>query len=87
MTRIVFLAFLFLISAGAARACPVCERNQPDVLKGIVHGAGPGSNWDYVIVWLTAGVVLVTLFYSVRWLVNPGERSGDHIKRTILNEL
>jgi hypothetical protein len=55
------------------------------MLKGITHGAGPESQWDYVIVWTTAAIVLLTLFFSVKWLIRPGEKSEDHIKRFILN--
>lgn len=84
MKRMTILSLL-LLQTVYAMACPVCERNQPKVLKGITHGAGPESNWDYVIVWATVAVVLLTVFYSVKWLVRPGEKSKDHIKRVILN--
>jgi hypothetical protein len=77
---------LFLLcNAVWALACPVCERNQPKILKGITHGAGPESNWDYVIIWTTVAIVLFTLFFSVKWLIRPGEKSDRHIKRFILN--
>lgn len=66
-------------------ACPVCERNQPKILRGITHGAGPESKWDYVIVWSAIAIVAATLFFSVKWLIRPGERSDHHIKRFILN--
>lgn len=75
------LAFL----GGAVIACPVCERNQPRLLRGITHGAGPDSRWDYVIVCSMLAIVVLTLFYSVKWLIRPGEQKADHIKRTILN--
>lgn len=67
-------------------ACPVCERNQPKVFKGIVHGSGPDSQWDYWIIGLVAIAVVLTLFFSVKWLIKPGEREENHIKRTVLNE-
>jgi len=76
---------LFWLAAQAATACPVCERNQPAMLKGITHGAGPESGWDYVIVWTAVAVVVLTLFFSVKWLLRPGEKSDRHIKRVILN--
>jgi hypothetical protein len=65
-------------------ACPVCERNQPKVLRGIVHGAGPESNWDYASIWFTIIITLITLFYSLKWLIKPGEKNKDHIKYSIL---
>ncbi|MGS4344509.1 hypothetical protein ACKUSY_02705 [Myroides odoratus] len=66
--------------------CPVCERNQPKLLKGVVHGAGPDSQWDYLIIGIIAIIVVLTLFFSVKWLIKPGERQPNHIKRTVLNE-
>ena len=65
-------------------ACPVCERNQPKVLRGIVHGAGPDSNWDYISIWMTILIALVALFFSIKWLIKPGEKNLDHIKYSIL---
>lgn len=76
---------LLVIGSVTAMACPVCERNQPKLLKGVTHGAGPESQWDYVIVWATVIIALLTLFFSVKWLVRPGEKSEKHIKRMILN--
>lgn len=76
---------LFLWAAIPAMGCPVCERNQPSALKGITHGAGPESRWDYLIVWITVAIVLLTLFFSVKWIIRPGEKSNAHIKRMILN--
>lgn len=66
-------------------ACPVCEKNQPAVLKGITHGTGPQSNWDYVIVIAAVILVLYTLYYTVKFLIKPGEQEKDHIKRTVIN--
>ncbi|SFA92473.1 hypothetical protein SAMN05660845_1008 [Flavobacterium swingsii] len=77
------LLFILLIPAGLL-ACPVCERNQPKILKGIVHGAGPESNWDYVSIWITIIIAVITLLYSIKWLVKPGEKNADHIKYSIL---
>ena len=67
-----------------ADACPACEKQQPKFLRGITHG-GPSGNWDYVIVIAALIIVLVTLFYAIKWMVKPGETNTDHIKRTVLN--
>lgn len=77
---------LFLLIAGVVNACPVCERNQPKMLKGVTHGSGPESQWDYVIIVSVGIIVLITLFFSVKWLIFPGEKSNTHIKRTVLND-
>ena len=69
----------------AAMACPACEAQQPKILRGITHGSGPTSNWDYVAGIVTILIVIVVLFYTIKWLINPGETETSHIKRTILN--
>jgi hypothetical protein len=79
------IIFIFvLLSQIAAIACPVCERNQPKILRGIVHGARPESNWDYVSIWATIIIAIITLIYAIKWLIKPGEKNKDHIKYSIL---
>jgi len=84
MKKILFSAISFLIFLYPSMACEVCERNQPKLLKGIVHGAGPESNWDYISMWLTIIIALFTLFYTIKYLAKPGEKNTDHIKFSIL---
>ncbi len=81
----ILIIFPLLMFALNTWACPACEKQQPMFLKGIAHGAGPTSNWDYVYVILIALVALLTLFYAIKWMVKPGEKNADHIKRTVLN--
>lgn len=69
----------------SAWACPVCEKQQPKILQGIAHGAGPESNFDYAIVWVMVIIVLISLFYSLKYLIKPGEKNDNHIKRIVLN--
>ncbi len=69
----------------AAWACEVCKKQQPEVLRGIAHGAGPQSRWDYVIIGVTVLIVLVSLFYTIKWIVRPGEKERSHIKYSIFN--
>ena len=78
-------AFLLFAIHSASTACEVCERNQPKLLRGVVHGSGPDSNYDYISIGITILITVFTLFYSVKWLMKPGERNADHIKYTILN--
>lgn len=75
----------FLLLPVLAMACPECERKQLDALKGVAHGAGPQQNLDYWIVGFTALIVVVSLFYSIKWLLRPGEKNDSHIKREVLN--
>ena len=75
-----------LLLPAALPACPVCEKSQPKLLRGITHGAGPESNLDYVIIGITAAIVGISLYYSVKWLCKPGEAGNDHIKRSVFGE-
>lgn len=84
MNKLKFLS-VFLVLGQIVLACPVCEKQQPKILRGIAHGAGPESNWDYVIIWTAVVIVVFTLFFSIKWLIRPGEKSSTHIKRFILN--
>lgn len=84
MKRLIAL-LLFIFTAVGAIACPVCEKQQPTMLKGISHGSGPQSNWDMVIIWITVIIVILTLYFSIQFLVKPGEKSKSHIKRYILD--
>jgi len=79
------LIVAMLITGLIAFACPTCEIAQPRYLRGITHGTGPQSNWDFVIIAITAIIVILTLFYSIKWLVKPGEKSATHIKYMVLN--
>jgi hypothetical protein len=63
-----------------------CGTQEPRLLRGIMHGTGPESGWDYIIVFIGLCIFLVTLFYSVKWLIQPGETARHHIKYFILND-
>ena len=49
-----------------AMACEACKQQQPKFLQGITHGAGPGSNWDYVIIVIMVLVTLYSLYATVK---------------------
>jgi len=80
------LTFVLILFSASGYACPVCDQRQPKLLRGITHGAGPDSNWDYLIISVMGAIVLATLYYSVKWLLVPGEKSAKHIKRHILDD-
>ena len=80
-----FLFLLLTIFTGTRLlACPACTLQQPRLLRGITHGVGPDSSWDYLIVSVAVAIVLFSLYFSVKWLIRPGERSATHIKQYIL---
>lgn len=76
---------VFLFADIEVMACEVCKKQQPEILRGVAHGAGPQSDWDYVVVGSTAVIMLISLFYAVKWILRPGEKEREHIKRSILN--
>lgn len=78
------LTSLTILIVNIAQACPVCEKQQPTITMGLTHGAGPESNWDWVIIAAITLITLLTLFYSIKYLVRPGERKPSHIKHFII---
>jgi hypothetical protein len=80
-----FAFIIFFIANISVYACDACEKQQPQILRGITHGAGPQSNWDYLIVSVAAAIVVATLFLSIKSLLSPGEKGEKHIKRIVLN--
>lgn len=56
------------------------------MLENITHGAGPQSDWDYVIIIVGVVIVSLTLFYSLKFLIRPQEKDPNHIKNIVVNE-
>jgi hypothetical protein len=82
----IFLLIPIITLGITAMGCPACEAQKPKFLRGITaHGSGPSGNWDYVAGIVTLIIVLAVLFYSIKWIINPGEKEENHIKRNILN--
>ena len=84
MKKLSFTWLVMMIQAVLV-ACPTCERQQPKILRGVLHGTGPESKWDYLIVAITIAITLFTLYFSIKWLIKPGEKGNQHIKYFILN--
>ena len=84
MKKVLFLSIL-LVGFITVYSCPVCERQQPWILKGVTHGSGAQSDWDYLIISVAVVIVLATFFFSLKYLLSPGEKSKQHIKRLVLN--
>lgn len=82
---IVIFISTFLLGTTNAWACEVCEKNQPTVLKGITHGAGPQGSLDYIIIWTAVVIVTVTLLLSLKFLIRPNENDPLHIKNIVLD--
>ena len=57
------IALLFLNAS--IWACPACEKQQPKITQGLTHGAGPQSNWDWVIIAVITVITVVTFILSL----------------------
>jgi len=79
------LILLFVLFLQLAEACPVCEKQQPKITQGLTHGAGPQSNWDWVIIAVITLITVLTFIFSLKYLIKPGEKNTNHIKQLILN--
>lgn len=84
MKKIILIFFSILMYQWAS-ACPLCEQSQPRIFRGITHGTGPESNWDFVIIAATMTVVTFCLYFTIRYLYKPGETNSNHIKNSIFN--
>jgi NADH:ubiquinone oxidoreductase subunit 3 (subunit A) len=79
------LTALFFLIVEIVAACPACEKQQPKITLGLTHGAGPQSNWDWVIIAIIFAITVLTFIFSLKYLFKPGEKNSNHIKQTILN--
>ena len=85
MKRMTFFILLTVWLVQVVSACPLCEKQQPKITQGLIHGAGPQSNWDWLIVGIVTAIASVTLFLSLKYLIDPKEKNIGHIKQSILN--
>lgn len=85
LIKIFVLPVGFFLIHLSAIACEVCEKQQPAITRGFTHGGGPQSNWDWVIIAIIAIITVLTLIFSLKYLIKPGEKNSGHIKRSILN--
>ena len=85
MKSVSIISVATLLSTGSF-ACELCQRGQSKFVKAVSsHGQGPDSNWDYIFVVGTALIVLLTLFYSVKYLLSPKEGGAEHIKSLVID--
>ena len=77
MKRKIFALLVTLLAALPALACPLCAKNQPKGFANITHGVGPGGPFDYVVLYGSIAVVVLTLGLFVRFLVRPEGRRNQ----------
>lgn len=78
-------SLLLLFISTPLLACDVCTKQQPRILQNITHGAGPQGQEDYIIIVSAIVIVVFTLFFSIKYLVKPGEKSPDHVKNIVID--
>lgn len=85
MKKIIYSLIITLLTPVMALACEACDLQQPAITKNLTHGSGPQGTMDWIIVAIITLITLATLFYSVKYLIMPGEKSSSHIKNNVLN--
>lgn len=85
-SKIFLTLFLAVLMVVPIFACEVCKAQQPKVFRGVIHGTGPEGAVDWIILGVSALIVLVTLILSIKFLVKPGEKNPDHIKYIVLDK-
>ncbi|MFC7671369.1 hypothetical protein ACFQT0_31150 [Hymenobacter humi] len=53
------------------------RENQPKGFAGVTHGVGPGGAFDYVMLYGSIAVVVVTLMLFFRFLLRPDNRRNQ----------
>jgi len=80
------MIFVAMLLSRGSFACELCQKGQSKFVRAVSsHGQGPDSNWDYLFVAGTALVVLLTLFYSIKYLISPKEGDAEHIKSLVID--
>jgi len=74
-----FLTLLFWLSVVVtAIGCPLCKKNQPAGFANITHGVGPQNGFDYVMLYGSIGVVIITLGLLGWYIFRPGQHPAQH---------
>jgi hypothetical protein len=84
MKKNLFALLTLLLLTLPALACPVCEKKQPKGFAGITHGVGPGGLFDYVMLYGSIGVVVVTFALFFFYLARP-DRRRNQVRRQQLS--
>lgn len=85
MKKRIISLLIILVYMPNLLACELCKKNQPAILQDITHGQGPQGMWDYAIIYIAIAVVAIVLFFSIKFLVKPGEKDPNHIKNIVVN--
>jgi hypothetical protein len=83
-TKIAILVLL-LITQSYYKACEACDLKQPKITRGLTHGAGPQSFWDWIAVGIIVLISALTVIYFIKYTLKPESKKSNHIKNSILH--
>jgi ABC-type nickel/cobalt efflux system permease component RcnA len=85
LLKVAFTFGILISIKSLALACDACKQQQPKLLQGITHGAGPTSSWDYIIVCIMVLITLYSFYALIKYLAKPDDPRHRDIKNIILN--
>ena len=69
-TKTCYLTIVFCLLSLRSLACPACQKRQPKGFANITHGTGPEDLFDYVMLYGSIVVVVLSfgllIYYSLK---------------------
>ncbi|MDO5654606.1 MAG: hypothetical protein Q4G27_00530 [Flavobacteriaceae bacterium] len=86
MNKKYFFSGILMIWVHFSIACDMCNKgsDRSKFWEIFSHGRGPDGNVDYLLFASGIIIVLLTLIYSLKFLIFPKEKNKNHIKYSIL---
>lgn len=83
INKIVIL--VLVLWQAVAKACEACDLQQPKITRGLTHGAGPKSMWDWVAVAIIMLISIATVYYFIKYLIKPDAKKRIELKNNVLD--
>lgn len=84
MKKNLFVLLGGLLLALPSFACPLCEKQQPKGFASITHGVGPGSPFDYAMLYGSIAVVAL-VFGCFFWFLARPDNPRNRVRRQQLS--
>lgn len=62
----------------------LCLTYPQELLTTDLGSDTPQGKIDFLLIYVSIVIVGYTLYHGLKYLIRPGEKAGDHIKRKIL---